>query len=104
MVVQGGWAFAACDLEPPKVWIHIQDARQMSLADAMNHRLGALMVDGAAVSPQPVQVVQDGPGVDEIRYFKVGDRKGALAIAQALKGIAAKLIYDELLCTRNFVV
>ncbi len=67
------------------MWIHIQDARQRSFADAVNRRLAGLMVDGAAVLPQPVQVVQEGPVVDEIRFFKAGDRAGAEAIVQGLR-------------------
>lgn len=93
---QGGCVFAACGLEPPKVWIHIQDTRQRSLADAVNRYLAVLMVDGAAVAPQPVQVAQDGPLMDEIRYFKAGDRTGALAIVQALKRVLPRLWVRDL--------
>jgi hypothetical protein len=95
-VEQGGCTFGACDLEAPTVWIHIQDVRQKSLADAVNRRLAALMVDGAAVSPQPVQVAQDGPLVDEIRFFKSGNRTGALAIVRALKQVVPRLWLRDL--------
>jgi len=90
-VTQDGRAFAHCCLEPPKVWIYIQDTRNRSLTDAVSRCLAALMVDGAAVSLQPVQLAQQGPLVDEIRYFKKGDRTGALAIVGALKRVLPRL-------------
>jgi hypothetical protein len=104
IATQGGCAFAACGLELPKVWIHIQDARQRPLADAVNRCLAALMVDGAAVSTQPVQVARDGPLVDEIRYFKAGDRTGALAIVQALKRMLPRLWLRDLSAQYDQVV
>jgi hypothetical protein len=100
----GSCAFAACGLEAPKVWVLIQDVRHRSLADAVNRCLAALMVDGAAVLPQPVQVAQDGPLVDEIRYFKAGDRTGALAIVQALKKVLPRLWLRDLSAEYDRVV
>jgi len=58
--------------------------------------LATLMLDGAVISPQPVQVVPDGPLVDEIRYFKAGDRTGALAIIRALKKVLPRLWLRDL--------
>ena len=91
-----GSAFAACSLEPPRLWIHIQDVTHKSLAVAVVRCLATLMLDGAAISPQPVQVASDGPLVDEIRYFKAGDRTGALAIIQALKRVLPRLWLRDL--------
>lgn len=89
-------AFAHCGLEPPKVWIYIQDPRSRSLTDAVSRCLAALRVDGAAVSLQPVQVAQQGPLVDEIRYFKTGDRTGALSLIGALKRMLPRLCLRDL--------
>jgi hypothetical protein len=93
---RGGCAFAACSLEPPKLWIHIQDVTHKALAVAVIRSLATLMLDGAVLSPQPVQVVPDGPLVDEVRYFKAGDRTGALAIIRALKGVLPRLWLRDL--------
>jgi len=89
-------AFDACSLEPPKLWIHIQDVTHKSVAVAVIRSLATLMLDGAVISPQPVQVVPDGPLVDEIRYFKAGDRTGALAIIRALKKVLPRLWLRDL--------
>jgi hypothetical protein len=62
------------------------------------------MVDGAAVAPQRVQLVQDGPAVDEIRYFKVADRAGALAIVQALKKVLPRVWLRDLSAEYDQVV
>jgi len=96
MGTRGGCAFAACSLEPPKLWIHIQDVTHKALAVAVIRSLATLMLDGAVISPQPVRVVPDGPLVDEIRYFKAGDRTGALAIIRALKGVLPRLWLRDL--------
>ena len=85
--IRDGCAFTACDFEAPRVWIHIQDVRHRSLAVSLIRCLATLMIDGAEVSPQIVPVIQDGPLVDEIRYFKPSDRLGALAIIHALKPV-----------------
>ena len=86
-----GCAFVVDGLAPPRLWIYIQDLKQNSLTISVNRCLAALMVDGATISPQAVQVAQDGPLVDEIRYFKAGDRTGALAIIHALKRLLPRL-------------
>jgi hypothetical protein len=92
----GGCAFATCSLEPPKLWIHIQDVTHKSRAVAVIRSLATLMLDGAAISPQSVRVVPDGPLVDEIRCFKAGDRPGALAIIRALKRVLPRLWLRDL--------
>ena len=91
-----GRAFAVDGLAPPRLWIYIQDLKQNSLAIAVNRRLAALMVDGATISLQHVQLAQDGPSVDVIRYFKAGDRTGALAIIRALKQVLPRLWLRDL--------
>lgn len=101
---QASRRFAACAVEAPRVWIHIQDFKQKSLADAVNRSLAVLMVDGAAVSPQPVQWVQEGPMVDQIRYFKAGDRTGALAIVQSLRLVLPRLWLEDMSATYDQVM
>jgi hypothetical protein len=73
------------------VRIHIQTVNQKGLADVVNRSLAELMVDGAAVLPQPVQLEDEGPATDQIRYFKAGDRVGALTIIKALQQILPRL-------------
>lgn len=88
--------FAACYLEPPQLWINIQDVRHRFLADAVRRCVTELFLDGAAITPRPVQLTHDGPLVDEIRYFKVADRAGALVIAKALKSVLPRLWLRDL--------
>jgi hypothetical protein len=101
---QASCRFAACALETPKVWIHIQDVKQKSLADTVNRSLAALMVDGAILAPQPVQLAEEGPVIDQIRYFKSGDRTGALAIARALRQVLPRLWLEDMSADYDEVV
>jgi hypothetical protein len=86
-----GCSFAESTPEACKVRIHIQDLKQKGLADFLNRSLAELMLDGAVVLPQPVQLVQEGPMTDQIRYFKAGDRTGALTIIKVLQQILPRL-------------
>lgn len=75
------------EVSPARIWIHARSAEQGPLVDEMGKLLEDGVDLGAAtrrVEMQPVQLVETGPTVSQVRYFRAGDAETARQVADQL--------------------
>lgn len=70
---------------PARLWIHIRTQDQTTFAQEIYSRLTAVDLNGRKISAQPLQVVDNGPRNNELRFFRREDSVDAQELLKHLR-------------------
>ncbi|MEM9059032.1 MAG: hypothetical protein AAGD13_01095 [Pseudomonadota bacterium] len=80
--------YAASELRPARVWLHIRSDDQLALGTNIRELVGegVQVAEGVRVVEwMPVQTVSNGPRQSQIRFFKEADAKTVAALRTVLE-------------------
>jgi len=68
-----------------RLWIHVRSESQKKELTAIIDWIKKIRFNGATIDLQPLQMVESGPNVSDLRFFKPQDQKIANALFAELK-------------------
>lgn len=72
-------------LPAARLWVHKRATAQDSVVARIRDQVASLSLPGGPVEFKPVQTVDVGPSVSQLRFFKAVDRERAQEFADALR-------------------
>jgi hypothetical protein len=82
--------------QAPQLWIHVRNQGQKAEVERKLGWFGDLRVGGQKVDIRPPILVQNGPGVSQLRFYKSADQREAASLAADLRKAIPRIVLQDL--------
>src|SRR5262245_61931603 len=82
--------------QAPQLWIHVLNERQKGEVERKLDWFRNLRVGGQKVNIRPTIIVQNGPRVSQLRFFRSADQSQAATLAADLREAIPRLVLEDL--------